>query len=266
MVSLWSLFGLSLVSPWSLLVSPWSLFAPRDAVSFSKIIRRKTKNRRALEFGFAARRKKKNAAVAAVVSFVVPVKKENATKSALRVLCSFISPQLVSSLRASSILTSCVRSRRHFSFVTSSTLRRTTRRARTRSARRDGRGGAFFFAPRRLTRRGFATGDGISDRISDRITRPRLERCRCHRLVLRSAFFPDDGERFPRRRVSRARPENGTRGFEAPARRKNSTRGILIAPLMTMTTGSTYELVLSPGSSSSGASSSPAEARERREA
>ena len=139
LVSLWSLFGLSLVSPWSLLVSPWSLFAPRDAVSFSKIIRRKTKNRRALEFGFAARRKKKNAAVAAVVSFVVPVKKENATKSALRVLCSFISPQVVSSLRASSILTSCVRSRRHFSFVTSSTLRRTTRRARTRSARRDGR-------------------------------------------------------------------------------------------------------------------------------
>ena len=38
-------------------------------------------------------------------------------------------------------------------------------------------------------------------------------------------FFPDDGERFPRRRVSRARPEDGTRGFEAPTRRKDRRRG-----------------------------------------
>ena len=38
-------------------------------------------------------------------------------------------------------------------------------------------------------------------------------------------FFPDDGERFPRRRVSRACPEDGTRGFEAPTRRKDRRRG-----------------------------------------
>jgi hypothetical protein len=38
-------------------------------------------------------------------------------------------------------------------------------------------------------------------------------------------FFPDDGERFPRRRVSRVCPEDGTRGFEAPTRRKDRRRG-----------------------------------------
>lgn len=144
--------------------------------------------------------------------------------------------QVVSSLRASSIPTTCVRSRRHFSFDHVTILRQTTRRARIRGARRrdfsrrEGFQAAYFRQD--LIRRDRATGSPeryvdrhrfvTSLRVRSSQTRDFLSSGSFRPLLL---FFPDDGERFPRRRVSRACPEDGTRGFEAPTRRKDRRRG-----------------------------------------
>ena len=148
--------------------------------------------------------------------------------------------QVVSSLRASSIPTTCVRSRRHFSFDHVTILRQTTRRARIRGARRRdfSRREGFQADYSKVFQTGRISAGGIARRARRRgmwIVTVSSLRYVCVRLrhlmtldFLSSGsfrplllFFPDDGERFPRRRVSRACPEDGTRGFEAPTRRKD---------------------------------------------
>jgi len=136
----------------------------------------------------------------------------------------------------------CVRSRRHFSFDHVTILRQTTRRARIKRER----SGLRDFSRREGFQAGYFRQDLIGGGIIARRARRRgmwivtvsSLRYVCVRLrhltldFLSSGsfrplllFFPDDGERFPRRRVSRACPEDGTRGFEAPTRRKDRRRG-----------------------------------------
>ena len=116
--------------------------------------------------------------------------------------------------------------------------------------RRGGRGSGIgaaegFFATGRISSGRLRISDRISSEMRDGATGSPERYVDRHRFVtslrVRSSqtrdflssgsfrplllFFPDDGERFPRRRVSRACPEDGTRGFEAPTRRKDRRRG-----------------------------------------
>jgi len=120
---------------------------------------------------------------------------------------------------------------RHDSSTDSSTRRARIRGARRRDfSRREGFQAAYFRQD--LIRRDRATGSPeryvdrhrfvTSLRVRSSQTRDFLSSGSFRPLLL---FFPDDGERFPRRRVSRACPEDGTRGFEAPTRRKDRRRG-----------------------------------------
>ena len=120
---------------------------------------------------------------------------------------------------------------RHDSSTDSSTRRARIRGARRRDfSRREGFQAAYFRQD--LIRRDRATGSPeryvdrhrfvTSLRVRSSQTRDFLSSGSFRPLLL---FFPDDGERFPRRRVSRVCPEDGTRGFEAPTRRKDRRRG-----------------------------------------
>ena len=149
--------------------------------------------------------------------------------------------QVVSSLRASSIPTTCVRSRRHFSFDHVTILRQTTRRARIRGARRrdfsrrEGFQAAYFRQD--LIRRDRATGSPeryvdrhrfvTSLRVRSSQTRDFLSSGSFRPLLL---FFPDDGERFPRRRVSRACAPKTGRGGSKPRRDGRTDAETVAAP------------------------------------
>ena len=120
---------------------------------------------------------------------------------------------------------------RHDSSTDSSTRRARIRGARRRDfSRREGFQAAYFRQD--LIRRDRATGSPeryvdrhrfvTSLRVRSSQTRDFLSSGSFRPLLL---FFPDDGERLSRRRVSRACPEDGTRGFEAPTRRKDRRRG-----------------------------------------
>ena len=120
---------------------------------------------------------------------------------------------------------------RHDSSTDSSTRRARIRGARRRDfSRREGFQAAYFRQD--LIRRDRATGS--PERYVDRhrfVTSLRVRSSQTRDFMSSGSFrplllfFPDDGERFPRRRVSRACPEDGTRGFEAPTRRKDRRRG-----------------------------------------
>ena len=125
----WSLLGLSLVSPWSLLGLSLVSLRPHDTLSHSKT-RERQKRTGALEFGIAAEGRK-------LIRRLRLAHRSGQKRKRLALFLRVPSHQSTGGVFASCVsrphfaLSTCVRFRRHFSLVTSSTLRRTTRRRRT---------------------------------------------------------------------------------------------------------------------------------------
>ena len=126
-------FGLSLVSPWSLLglslVSPWSLFARTTHSATQR--HAKDKNAQAPLSSELPRAGRK------LIRRLRLAHRSGQKRKRLALFLRVPSHQSTGGVFASCVsrphfaLSTCVRFRRHFSLVTSSTLRRTTRRRRT---------------------------------------------------------------------------------------------------------------------------------------
>ena len=142
------------------------------------------------------------------------------------------------------VFASCVFHSHHVRSFPSSLLLRSRHDSSTDDAAGADQGSAAegFFATGRISGCIFQTGSnqagsgatGSPERYVDRhrfVTSLRVRSSQTRDFLSSGSFrplllfFPDDGERFPRRRVSRVCPEDGTRGFEAPTRRKDRRRG-----------------------------------------